>query len=377
MPLTLEKITCSRFSLLVVAFIGIGALIVAPFVEDRVYEEPAHPLSYSSVDPSSDMTNLPAGTTNFEYREKEESGQVLKFRYHDASGKALTFAEAMHLLAGNDGPSARFRHQVIDALRAVPYPAAFWECAPASGDTAPQTAFEFVVVNSSALSGVTVGDSGAFAEHLALACVSKDPSAAATPVVATFGNLGGDAVLVAPCPLLPPTTASSTSFFSSSSSSSALSASAYAPSPPPPPPSLYGEYAHLLTFVRRAPLEQAHALFQAVGAAVLDQLEVTTPTKPAPPLSVSDSATRSTKPLWLSTSGQCIRSLPSYLQSDFIHLSRWSILRAFYNFISHSCSTHPSSEHVIGPGLGVPWLHVRLDARPKYYTYAPFKHLAY
>lgn len=24
-------------------------------------------------------------------------------------------------------------------------------------------------------------------------------------------------------------------------------------------------------------------------------------------------------------------------------------------------------------GLGVSWLHVRLDSRPKYYTYAPYK----
>ena len=27
-------------------------------------------------------------------------------------------------------------------------------------------------------------------------------------------------------------------------------------------------------------------------------------------------------------------------------------------------------------GGGVPWLHVRLDSRPKYYTYAPYKRLA-
>jgi len=275
MPLTLDKPTSSRVVLLVVTFIGISVLI-APFVEDSLLEEPAHPLSFSSVEPSTAMTDLPAATTYFEHREREESGQVLRFRYHDASGNALFFAEAMLLLAGHDGPSVRFRHQVIDALRSVPYPAAFWECAPASGATALQVAFEFVVVASSVLSGVVAGEPGAFAEHLTLACGSKDPPAATSVAVATFGNLGGDALLVAPCPLPPSAAAaaaSSSSSLSSSSSSSSASA-AYAPSPSPPPLSnLYGEYAHLLPFVRRAPLEQVHALFQAVGAAVLDQLD--------------------------------------------------------------------------------------------------------
>lgn len=68
-------------------------------------------------------------------------------------------------------------------------------------------------------------------------------------------------------------------------------------------------YAHLATFVRGAPRSQVDALWRGVGAA-LDEWWTTRP-----------AAT-----VWLSTSGG-----------------------------------------------GVPWLHVRLDSRPKYYSHAPYR----
>jgi hypothetical protein len=94
--------------------------------------------------------------------------------------------------------------------------------------------------------------------------------------VATFSNLGGDATLVVPCP---------------------LPASAGAP---------MSAYPHLASFVRGAPISQRHALWAALGRAVLER--------------TSDA------PLWVSTAG-----------------------------------------------LGVSWLHLRLDVRPKYYRHAPYK----
>lgn len=94
--------------------------------------------------------------------------------------------------------------------------------------------------------------------------------------VATFSNLGGDATLVVPCP---------------------LPASAGAP---------MSAYPHLASFVRGAPTTQRHALWAALGRAVLER--------------VTDA------PLWVSTAG-----------------------------------------------LGVSWLHLRLDVRPKYYRHTPYK----
>jgi hypothetical protein len=107
-------------------------------------------------------------------------------------------------------------------------------------------------------------DSEAFAEHF-----RPDRS------VVTFDNLGGDAMLIAPCP--------------------------------------GGErsnYSHLASFVATAPAPQQDALWQAVGRAMEKRIGA--------------------RPLWVSTAG-----------------------------------------------LGVAWLHVRLDDRPKYYRHAPYRHTPY
>ncbi len=71
-----------------------------------------------------------------------------------------------------------------------------------------------------------------------------------------------------------------------------------------------GPWAHLAAFCRSAPPADRHELWEAVARAALERL-------------ASDGATH---PFWLSTSG-----------------------------------------------LGVPWLHVRLDDRPKYITWAPYR----
>lgn len=68
-------------------------------------------------------------------------------------------------------------------------------------------------------------------------------------------------------------------------------------------------YAHIAAFVRTAPRMQNHALWSAVGAALEAELVKQSP-----------------RPVWVSTSG-----------------------------------------------LGVAWLHVRLDSAPKYYTDAALK----
>jgi hypothetical protein len=68
-------------------------------------------------------------------------------------------------------------------------------------------------------------------------------------------------------------------------------------------------YGHLAAFVRRAPAAQQVALWTAVGRAMRTRLE-----------------SRTDRPVWLSTAG-----------------------------------------------AGVPWLHVRLDDRPKYYRHSPYR----
>lgn len=145
-------------------------------------------------------------------------------------------------------------------LAAMPFEAFFWEVQPVTAASA-DAPFECVVVNSPALSGVTA-DAGPFGPHL--------DARRSADGIKTFRNLGGDALLVAPCT---------------------------------GPGSL--PYAHLATFVRHAPESTQRAFWVHVGAALVSQL--------------------GSAPVWLSTSG-----------------------------------------------LGVYWLHVRLERYPKYYTYTPY-----
>jgi len=120
--------------------------------------------------------------------------------------------------------------------------------------------FEFVLVDSPALA--RDADPRTFAQYFGN---SGDRG------VVVFPNVGQDAVMVVPCPI-----------------------------------ATAGCYAHLAAFVRGAPEWQQHALWRAVGEAVLARM--------------------GSKPLWLSTAG-----------------------------------------------AGVSWLHVRLDDRPKYFGYAPYR----
>ncbi|MDJ0609991.1 MAG: hypothetical protein QNJ67_13525 [Kiloniellales bacterium] len=152
-----------------------------------------------------------------------------------------------------------FRAFFIDLLASAPYPAFFWETPPLT--RANQAAdFEFIVADSPSLA----------ARDAEPAVFAREFAAAGRQVTA-FRNLGGDALLVVPCPRAPESA-----------------------------------YPHLAAFSRSAPDDQQHAFWQLVGEKLAGSL--------------------SERPLWLSTSG-----------------------------------------------LGVAWLHVRLDSWPKYYTFEPYK----
>jgi len=135
--------------------------------------------------------------------------------------------------------------------------AVFWECQPVSRATAHRP-FTYVVVPSRAVARLRP-DPTAFRDHL-------------RPGAATFRNLGGDAVLVAPGGAVP------------------------------------ASCTHIAAWAQTTPEPERAALWAAVGAALEDWWS------------------RTDAPVWVSTSG-----------------------------------------------LGVPWLHVRLDQRPKYVTHRPYR----
>jgi hypothetical protein len=167
----------------------------------------------------------------------------------------LRYSEVVDLWQKDD----RFRSFFISLLVESPFLAYFWETPPVTETTLTRP-FEFVLVDSPQLARVGP-EPAAFADQF-----RRGPGRD----VVTFRNLGGDAMLVAPCPRGP-----------------------------------VESYAHLAAFTRGAAVSQQHRLWQEVGRAVTGSL--------------------GPRPTWVSTCG-----------------------------------------------LGVFWLHVRLDSRPKYYTYGPY-----
>ncbi|MES2640893.1 MAG: hypothetical protein V4850_15495 [Myxococcota bacterium] len=156
------------------------------------------------------------------------------------------------------------RDALTTALVEAPFDALYWEARPVAPEDV-DAPFECVVLDAPALTRVHA-DPAPFAGPLA---------GARAPAVGTFPNLSGDALLIVPAP-------------------------AFGAGPQ--------GYPHLVAFLRTAPPEQVHALWQAVGAGVETWL-----------------TTRGTR-VWVSTAG-----------------------------------------------LGVPWLHVRLDMRPKYVKWHAYR----
>jgi len=185
------------------------------------------------------------------------SGQVdaatRRWELRDADDCVLTWDGVIRHWRGSEA----FRRFWRASLRDVGSDAYAWECPPVNEGTTSHP-FECVFVSSPLLDAIPP-DPQAFAEHFR---TGAD--------VVTFANLGGDAVLVAPCP-----------------------------------GGAGSNFSHLASFTRTASAPQQDALWKAVGTA----MERRTGTRPA----------------WLSTAG-----------------------------------------------LGIAWLHVRLDDRPKYYRHLPY-----
>jgi hypothetical protein len=144
--------------------------------------------------------------------------------------RVASFSDVVGALASD----AELRDVLTTALAHVPYRGFKWETPAVTRETIHRP-FECVALDSPYLADEV--DPQSFGEHF----VDDE-------LVVTFPSLGRDAILVAPCPRAPHTT-----------------------------------YGHLAAFVRSAPPEQQHALWQRVG--------------------VEMAARIGSRPVWLSTAG--------------------------------------------------------------------------
>ncbi|UCC13810.1 MAG: hypothetical protein JSW21_10640 [Gammaproteobacteria bacterium] len=133
-----------------------------------------------------------------------------------------------------------FRDFFIQMLATAPFPAYYFETPPL-GEAALAMPFEFALIDSTLLAGVDA-EPHVFESHF--------DGPAMRDGITVFDNLGGDAVLIAPCPTGP-----------------------------------LPAYAHLAAFARLAPPEQQHALWKRVAETINQRLKLR-------------------EPLWLSTAGQ-------------------------------------------------------------------------
>ena len=155
-----------------------------------------------------------------------------------------------------------FRNFYISVLNESPFEAFFWEHPPVTRLNIQQP-YEFVLVDSPQLARVSA-DPDPFQERFASLPPGKE--------VITFENLGRDAELIVPCPVV-----------------------------------AQAIYTHLASFIRNAPEHQKHNLFTTLAGSLRNRIN--------------------DRPTWVSTSG-----------------------------------------------LGVYWLHIRLDSSPKYYSYQDYRH---
>jgi len=144
----------------------------------------------------------------------------------------VSYAHAIHQWQNDSG----FREFFISTLKNSPFQAYRWETPPVTITTADQP-FEFVLLDSPDIA--VDPDPTPFFEHF----VNKEPED-----VVEFPSLGGDSILIAPCP------------------DTALS-----------------NYGHLAAYLRNSHEPQQHLLWQLVGAVMQRRI--------------------SSKPVWLNTAG--------------------------------------------------------------------------
>ena len=197
-------------------------------------------------------------TNVFEFHVTKEKN-IERYRIYK-NNKPITYEMMMIDLANKN---IKLVELFIKLLQDSNFKAYFFETPPVNSENFKEREFEFVLVKAASLENIKP-DYEAYSQYFKY---SND--------VATFPNLGKDALLIVPCPQN----------------------------------KNYQNYSHFANYIRHADEKEMHNLIQTVGKEMIKRVDQF-----------------GQMYVWLSTSGS-----------------------------------------------GVSWLHIRLDSRPKYYQYTPFR----
>jgi hypothetical protein len=212
--------------------------------------------------------------------------EVTSMETPDATPRPLSVLEWAHEVLLSES----CLHDLIETISSSPYKALFWETKGVTVKAAAETYFEMVLVDAPQLAKFVKGKPNpeAFASHF-----GTDSKCRHSTVGCVFENLGKDATLIAPKPVVSKTTESVNTDTSKHK------------------PTDDADFSHLAVFCRNAPQEIAINVWR---------LAIETFSK-----SLVSKKSSSDEPVWFSTSG-----------------------------------------------MGIAWLHFRVDSSPKYYSYQPF-----
>jgi hypothetical protein len=272
------------------------------------------------ADPSLSLQSLASSPEAQQQRQQQQQQPLV----------AVTVKEWAQSLAYNAAVTAP---ELTSVLRDAPFAAFFWETKGVSADTAADTAFEFVLVDAPQLAVLT-GNKAAFANQL------NSRQCAAQSVACRFYNLSGDAVLVAPKPLVSLPVATTKLSLLASGRAADTNHNNNRISSNNAQQQLLLPYAHLANFVRQAPAHQVTGLWQMAASAYLEALLLD--------------------------------------NNDNEEDSMSSAGRRNNNKLTSNLKNRKTSSGTAKPvwfstsGMGVAWLHFRLDERPKYYTFRAF-----
>lgn len=277
-------------------------------------------------------------------------------------GRRGTYAEVIELLvAGNSDFATILNHAIT-----LHYKTVYWECSPMNIKHASRQPFQFVVLPAVALEGRLV-DMEAFADHF-----SQYKSGSDKTHVVSFLNIAKDSIFISPVRTLAPSVPLRlqlldellTSFSSETTVTVEIKKT-----------EKEAQFTDIANFLRSASSSAIHELWTKVGRELKQIVdahyrdsswEVSSSQLNKKPLD------RKIEPMNKPNS-PTLRGIARTLTNSIASTSGLITKHTMTNPTTYQAFAGVSDVWLSTNGVSTAWLHVRLDSRPKYYHYLPYR----